>query len=71
MVARFRRSRVPDARAHVSALHAVAPDAAAALLARVEDEIDVVDGFVSEFGPVMVVHTGPGLLGLAWWWEPV
>ncbi len=71
MVARFRRSRVPDARAHVSALHAVAPDAAAALLVRIEDEIDVAEGFVSEFGPVMVVHTGPGLLGLAWWWEPL
>jgi DegV family protein with EDD domain len=70
MVARFRRSRVPDARAHVSALHAVAPDSAAALLARIEDEVDVAEGFVSEFGPVMVVHTGPGLLGLAWWWEP-
>ena len=26
--------------------------------------------FVGEFGPVMVVHTGPGLAGLAWWWEP-
>ena len=69
MVARFRRSGVPDARAHVSALHAVAPDAAAALLARIENEVDLAEGFVSEFGPVMVVHTGPGLLGLAWWWE--
>jgi DegV family protein with EDD domain len=69
MVTRFRRERVPGARAHVSALHALAPDGAAALLQRVEDEGDVVDGFVSEFGPVMVVHTGPGLLGLAWWWE--
>ena len=63
--------RSPTARAHVSALHAVAPDAAAALLARIEDEVDVAEGFVSEFGPVMVVHTGPGLLGLSWWWEPV
>jgi len=69
MVTRFRRERVPGARAHVSALHALAPDDAAALLQRVEDDADVVDGFVSEFGPVMVVHTGPGLLGLAWWWE--
>jgi DegV family protein with EDD domain len=70
MVARFRRSTVLGARARVSALHAVAPDAAEALLARVMDEVDVAEGFVSEFGPVMVVHTGPGLLGLAWWWEP-
>lgn len=69
MVTRFRRGRVPGARAHVSALHALAPDGAAALLERVQDDGDIVDGFVSEFGPVMVVHTGPGLLGLAWWWE--
>jgi fatty acid kinase fatty acid binding subunit len=71
MVARFRRSRVPGARAHVSTLHALAPDGAAAILQRLEDDVsvDVADGFVSEFGPVMVVHTGPGLLGLAWWWD--
>jgi DegV family protein with EDD domain len=69
MVSRFRRSSVPGARAHVSALHALAPDEAAAILDRVESEVDVAEGFVSEFGPVMVVHTGPGLLGLAWWWE--
>jgi DegV family protein with EDD domain len=69
MVARFRRSATPGSRAHVSALHALAPDEAAALLDRVEAEVDVAEGFVSEFGPVMVVHTGPGLLGLAWWWE--
>jgi DegV family protein with EDD domain len=69
MVARFRRSRVDGGRAHVAALHAVAPDEAAALLEQVVAEFDVVEGFVSEFGPVMVVHTGPGLLGLAWWWE--
>jgi hypothetical protein len=25
--------------------------------------------FVGEFGPVMVVHTGAGLAGLAWWWD--
>jgi DegV family protein with EDD domain len=69
MVNRFRRSSVPGARAHVSALHALAPDEAAAILDRVESEVDVAEGFVSEFGPVMVVHTGPGLLGLSWWWE--
>ncbi|HXY91119.1 MAG TPA: DegV family protein [Acidimicrobiia bacterium] len=71
MLGRFRRSRVPGGRAHVSALHALAPDGAAALLRRVEDETgaDLAEAFVSEFGPVMVVHTGPGLLGLAWWWE--
>jgi len=70
MLARFRRSQVPGGRAHVSALHALEPDGAARLLERATAEADVAEGFVSEFGPVMVVHTGPGLLGLSWWWEP-
>jgi DegV family protein with EDD domain len=70
MLARFRRSRVPGGRAHVSALHALEPEGAARILERAGAEADVVEGFVSEFGPVMVVHTGPGLLGLSWWWEP-
>jgi DegV family protein with EDD domain len=69
MLARFRRSQVPGGRAHVSALHALEPDGAARLLERATAEADVAEGFVSEFGPVMVVHTGPGLLGLSWWWE--
>jgi fatty acid-binding protein DegV len=25
---------------------------------------------ILEFSPVMVAHTGPGLVGLAWRWEP-
>ena len=25
--------------------------------------------FVAAFSSVMVVHTGLGLVGLAWWWE--
>ena len=28
------------------------------------------DWFVGSFGPVMIAHVGPGVLGLAWWWEP-
>jgi hypothetical protein len=20
---------------------------------------------------VMIVHVGPGVIGLAWWWEPI
>jgi fatty acid-binding protein DegV len=28
------------------------------------------DVFVASFGSVMLVHVGPGLVGLAWWWEP-
>jgi fatty acid-binding protein DegV len=69
MVARFRRSEEPDARPHVVALHAVAPDSADGLLQRAVADTDPVESFSSEFGSVMVVHVGPGVVGLAWWWE--
>jgi DegV family protein with EDD domain len=55
---------------HVAALHALARDVAEDLLARVVAEDRPATAFIGEFGPVMVVHTGPGLAGLAWWWEP-
>jgi fatty acid-binding protein DegV len=70
MVNRFLRSREPNTRLHVAALHALAPDAAARLLERIEAEVSPDTKFTGEFGSVMVVHTGPGLYGLAWWWEP-
>ena len=63
-------TREPNTRLHVAALHALAPDAADGVLARVEAEVTPATKFVGEFGSVMVVHTGPGLYGLAWWWEP-
>ncbi len=68
MVALLGRSRVPGARLHVAALHALALDVAEELLHRVETSDHPVEAFVGEFGPVMVVHVGAGLAGLAWWW---
>ena len=70
MGSRFRRSQEPNTSLHVVALHALAPDAAERLLERVEAEVAPATKFTGEFGSVMVVHTGPGLYGLAWWWEP-
>ncbi len=70
MVGRLFRSREPNTRLHVAALHALAPDSADSLLERVEAEVTPATKFAGEFGSVMVVHTGPGLHGLAWWWEP-
>ena len=54
---------------YVAALHAGAPEPAARLLEQVRAEIDPATAFVGSFSPVMVVHTGPGLVGLAWWWD--
>jgi DegV family protein with EDD domain len=64
------RDRPSDAaRLHVAALHALSVDIAEALLERAHAVATPATQFVGEFGPVMVVHTGPGLAGLAWWWE--
>jgi len=70
MVQELRHDRVEGAALHVAAYHALAPDAAARVLALVERFVAPETAFIGEFGPVMVTHTGPGLVGLAWWWEP-
>ncbi len=63
------RSRPDGADLHVVAMHALAHDVAARLLERVTAEVEPTTSFLGEFGSVMVVHTGPGLAGLAWWWD--
>jgi DegV family protein with EDD domain len=70
MVDRCRRDAGRGGRFEVVALHAQAPDTAQRLLERVHDEIAPESAFVASFGLVMVVHTGPGLVGLAWRREP-
>lgn len=70
LLSEWRRARVPGARPHVIALHAMAEPAAHSLLDAVLAECDPATAMVSEFGAGMVVHTGPGLVGLSWWWEP-
>ncbi len=64
----WRRSRVDGAPLHVAALHALRQEDAETLLGKVSAEVEPVTSFVGTFGPVMVAHTGPGVVGLAWWW---
>jgi len=56
---------------HVVALDAQATGRAQLLLDDVLAEVADADWFVGSFGPVMLVHVGPGVSGLAWWWEPL
>lgn len=65
----WRRSRRPGSSLHLAALHAMAGDAAHDLSTRVAAECEPTTSFEGEFSAVMVVHVGPGLVGLAWWWE--
>jgi DegV family protein with EDD domain len=77
LVSHWKRSRspvAPNARLHVVGLHAAAEADAAGLLKRIREELTPVvpaTELVLEFSSVMVAHTGPGLVGLAWWWQPV
>jgi DegV family protein with EDD domain len=66
----WKRSRVEGARLHVAALHALAPESAARLLDRVRAEVEPETALIAEFGAVMVVHSGPHLTALSWWWDP-
>lgn len=68
IVQRCAAGQSAGARLHVTVLHALNPDAAAALAARVE-ALEPASLLVGPFSPVMVAHTGRGLAGLAWWWE--
>lgn len=72
MLRRLTTSRTDDSsRLHVAALHAMAPDDAADLMAAVVAEHAPATSFVGSFSTAMIVHTGPGVLGLAWHWEAV
>ena len=71
MLQRLEHSRQDgSSRLHAAVLHAMAAEEAEELLADVRDIAEPVTSFVGEFSSVMVTHTGPRLIGLAWWWEP-
>jgi DegV family protein with EDD domain len=59
----------PDHGLHVTALHGDRPDAARELLDRVGSRCAPTTSFIAEFDAAMLVHTGPALLGLAWFWS--
>jgi DegV family protein with EDD domain len=56
-------------RVHLAVHHANAPDDAAALMRSLEAQLHLSEAYVTEFTQVMGVHTGPGLLGAAFWTE--
>lgn len=53
--------------AHVGAVHADAEEDARALLERLASRVNVVESLVAEFTPGMGAHTGPGLVGVAFY----
>ncbi|MBA7673665.1 Protein DegV [subsurface metagenome] len=54
---------------YVAVMHADALDKAAAISNTISAQFDCTELFITEFTPVMGVHTGPGLLGVAFYSE--
>ena len=63
------RQRVGSDAVHATVMHADAEAEAVRLRQRVDSEFECRDLSLSEFSPVMGAHTGPGLLGIAFWTE--
>ncbi|MDH3260564.1 MAG: DegV family protein [Acidimicrobiia bacterium] len=62
-------SEVAKQSVHAAVLHADRFDDAEDLRKRVENRFDCLELYVTELTPVMGTHTGPGLLGLAYYVE--
>ncbi len=62
-------TRVGSNPVHVAVMHADALEEAKRLRGEVASRFNCVELFITEFTPVMGAHTGPGLLGLAFWAE--
>ena len=54
---------------HLAAVQAVAEEAAVVLLERASSRHEVVESLVAGVSAAMGAHTGPGLVGLAWFCE--
>jgi DegV family protein with EDD domain len=57
----------PSQPLHAAVMHADAPARAKDLKQRIAAKFDCRDIFITEFTPVMGVHTGPGLVGVAFY----
>lgn len=60
----------PEKPLHVAVFHTRAAEEAEQLAEKVRNQFRPAELFVSEFSQVMSIHTGPGLLGLAFYNEP-
>jgi DegV family protein with EDD domain len=59
--------RMGSSPVHVNVMHANVPEDAQEMRRRAEESLNCREIFTSEFTPVMGAHTGPGLLGLAFY----
>lgn len=63
------RPRESGAVLRAAVMEAQAPESADRLLGLIASVAPTAEVFEAPFSSVMIAHTGPGLVGLAWWWE--
>ena len=63
------REQVGNRPVHVAVFHADVPAEAKALRTRIAAQFRCVELYITEFTPVMGAHTGPGVLGIAFYAE--
>jgi len=61
--------RVGNSKVHVMVNHADEMEEAKRLLAEIKSRFNCVESYITEFPPVMGVHTGPGLLAIGFYCE--
>lgn len=61
--------KIGNRRAHVGVMHGDSLEDALYLKEELEKRFDCAELFITEFTPVMGAHTGPGLVGIAFWCE--
>lgn len=67
MLKLMQEAMVAGQKLHVAVMHADALEQATVLKDRVTSRFDCQEIFITEFTPVMGVHTGPGLIGVAFY----
>ena len=67
MLLRMRKKIEKGQPFHVAVMHADAMDRAIALRDQIASQFDCAELFITEFTPVMGAHTGPGVIGVAFY----
>lgn len=70
-IMKIMEKKVGENSIHVAVMHADALDNATELHDRIRDRFKCEELFITEFTPVMGVHTGPGLLGVAFYSQEI
>jgi fatty acid-binding protein DegV len=68
---RWLRTTLKDDRVALVFCHTDAFEEVAALEERLTAKFHPTESFLTELTPVIGAHTGPGVVGVAWWSQPV